>query len=252
MTARCPKGQFLVSGGFQRTNFRSDGGDYITESRMASKKSWTVTGSAYGTGQGELTAIAYCARMSKPKLTEVASCPAPIAANQLASTTTPSCPKGKRLVAGGFSNGGGSPNAFFAEGTINRSNSFTARSYGFFGAGLEPDGLRLLLAGEGLVRHPRPAAVQTDAAKSLMPLDSRHLTLSPVALSLRVTWVAVAETVTAVPFALEVSPVETNGRVAVYEPLRVADGLHALPVAAGRRHLDERRSSGRSSTRPWS
>jgi len=133
VTARCPNGQFLVSGGFQRTNFRSDGGDYVTESRMASKKSWTVTGSAYGTGQGELTAIAYCARMSKPMLTEVSSSPAPIGANQLASTTTPSCPKGKRLVAGGFSNGGGSPNAFFAEGTINPSNSFTARSYGFFG-----------------------------------------------------------------------------------------------------------------------
>ena len=133
VTARCPKGQFLVSGGFQRTNWRSDGGDYVTESRMASKKSWTVTGSAYGTGQGELTAIAYCARMSKPKLTEVTSSPAPIGANELASTTTRSCPKGRRLVAGGFSNGGGSPNAFFAEGTINPSNSFTARSYGFFG-----------------------------------------------------------------------------------------------------------------------
>jgi hypothetical protein len=132
VTARCPSGQFLVSGGFQRTNFRSDGGDYITESRMASKKAWTVTGSAYGTGQGELTAIAYCARMSKPKLTEVSSSPAPIGANQLASTTTPSCPKGKRLVAGGFSNGP-SPNAFFADGAINPSNSFTARSYGFFG-----------------------------------------------------------------------------------------------------------------------
>jgi hypothetical protein len=133
VTATCPNGQFLVSGGFQRTNFRSDGGDYITESRMASKKSWTVTGSAYGDGQGELTAIAYCARMSKPKLTQVSSSPAPIAASQLASTTTPSCPKGRRLVAGGFSNGGGSPNAFFAEGTINQNNSFTARSYGFFG-----------------------------------------------------------------------------------------------------------------------
>jgi hypothetical protein len=132
VTARCPRGQFLVSGGFQRTNFRSDGGDYITESRMASKKAWTVTGSAYGTGQGELTAIAYCARMPKPKLTEVTSSPAPIGASQLASATTPACPGGKRLVAGGFSNGS-SPNAFFAEGTINRNNSFTARSYGFFG-----------------------------------------------------------------------------------------------------------------------
>jgi hypothetical protein len=133
VTARCPRGQFLVSGGFQRTNFRSDGGDYITESRAAGPKAWTVSGSAYGpTGQGELTAIAYCARMSKPKLTQVSSSPAPIGANQLASATTPTCPRGKRLVAGGFSNGG-SPNAFFAEGTINANNSFTARSYGFFG-----------------------------------------------------------------------------------------------------------------------
>ena len=31
------------------------------------------------------------------------------------------------------SNGGGSPNAFFADGAINQNNSFTARSYGFFG-----------------------------------------------------------------------------------------------------------------------
>ena len=132
VTAHCPRGQFLVSGGFQRTNFRSDGGDYITESRAAGPQAWTVTGSAYGTGQGELTAIAYCARMSRPKLTEVTSSPAPIGAGQLASSTTAACPAGKQLVGGGFSNGG-SPNAFFAEGTINRNDTFTARSYGFFG-----------------------------------------------------------------------------------------------------------------------
>src|SRR5919204_402248 len=47
VTARCPKGQFLVSGGFQRTNFRSDGGNYVTESRAAGPRAWTVTGSAY-------------------------------------------------------------------------------------------------------------------------------------------------------------------------------------------------------------
>jgi len=132
VTARCPKGQFLVSGGFQRTNFRSDGGDYITESRAAGPKAWTVSGAAYGTGQGELTAIAYCARMPKPKLTEVRSGPVPVNASQVGSTTTSSCPKGKRLVAGGFSSGGSS-NAFFAEGTMNSNNSFTTRSYGFFG-----------------------------------------------------------------------------------------------------------------------
>lgn len=133
VTARCPNGQFLVSGGFQRTNFRSDGGDYITESRAAGPKAWTVSGSAYGpTGQGELTAIAYCARMRKPLLSEVSSSPVPVTANQVGSTTTSACPKGKRLVAGGFSSGGSS-NAFFAEGTMNSNSTFTTRSYGFFG-----------------------------------------------------------------------------------------------------------------------
>jgi hypothetical protein len=132
VTARCPKGQFLVSGGFQRTDFRSDGGDYITENRAAGKKAWTVSGHAYGTGSGELTAIAYCARMSKPKLTEVASSPVPIGANQSAKATTQSCPAGKRLVTGGFSTGG-SNNSFFADGTINSNNTFSVSNFGFFG-----------------------------------------------------------------------------------------------------------------------
>jgi hypothetical protein len=136
VTARCPKGQFLVSGGFQRTNFRGDGGNYVTESRAAGPRAWTVSGSAYtayGTiGQGELTAIAYCARMKKPRLTEVSSSPVALSANQVGSTTSPACPKGKRLVAGGFSSGG-SRNAFFADGEMNPGNTFTTRSYGFFG-----------------------------------------------------------------------------------------------------------------------
>jgi hypothetical protein len=133
VTARCPKGQFLVSGGFQRTNFRSDGGNYVSESRAVGTKAWRVSGSAYGpTGQGELTSIAYCAKMKKPKLTQVTSSPAPVGANQVGSATSASCPKGKRLVAGGFSSGGSS-NAFFAEGTMNPNNTFTTRSYGFFG-----------------------------------------------------------------------------------------------------------------------
>ena len=132
VTAKCPKGQFLVSGGFQRTDFRSDGGDYVTESRASGKKAWAVSGHAYGTGSGELTAIAYCARMSKPKLTEVASSPVPVGANQSAKATTASCPAGRRLVAGGF-NTGGSNNSFFAEGTINQNDTFSVSNFGFFG-----------------------------------------------------------------------------------------------------------------------
>jgi hypothetical protein len=132
VTARCPRGQFLVSGGFQRTDFRSDGGDYVTESRAIGTKVWTVTGHAFGTGSGELTAIAYCARMKRPLLQEVTSSPVPIGASTSARTTTAACPGGTRLVAGGFSTGG-SINALFDEGTINRDNTFTASTYGFFG-----------------------------------------------------------------------------------------------------------------------
>jgi hypothetical protein len=132
VTARCPRGQFLLSGGFQRTDFRSDGGDYVTESKAAGN-AWTVSGHAYGVGSGELTSIAYCARMKKPILTEVTSSPVPVGAGQNASTTTPTCPAGRRLVAGGFSTGG-SIDTLFAQGTLNPNNSFTATSHGFFGA----------------------------------------------------------------------------------------------------------------------
>ncbi len=83
VTARCPKGQSLVSGGFQRTDFRSDGGDYVTESHAVGTKAWVVSGHAYGVGSGELTSIAYCARMKRPIITEVASSPAPVAAGRL-------------------------------------------------------------------------------------------------------------------------------------------------------------------------
>jgi hypothetical protein len=132
VTARCPKGQSLVSGGFQRTDFRSDGGDYVTESHAVGTKAWVVSGHAYGTGSGELTAIAYCAKMKRPIISEVVSSPAPVAAGGSATTTTPACPAGKRLVTGGFSSGG-STDAFFAQGTFNPTGTFSATSYGFFG-----------------------------------------------------------------------------------------------------------------------
>jgi hypothetical protein len=117
----------------RRTDFRSDGGDYVTESHAVGTKAWTVSGHAYGTGSGELTAIAYCARMKRPIITEVASSPAPVAASGSATTTTPPCPAGKRLVTGGFSTGG-STDALFAQGAFSPDGTFSATSYGFFGA----------------------------------------------------------------------------------------------------------------------
>jgi hypothetical protein len=133
VTASCPNGQFLVSGGFQRTDFRSDGGDYVTESHASGPRAWVVSGHAYGTGSGELTAIAYCARMKQPILTEVASSPAPVGTGSAATTTTPACPSGNRLITGGFSLNG-STNALFAQGSFNPDGTWSASGYGFFGA----------------------------------------------------------------------------------------------------------------------
>lgn len=136
VVARCPKGQVLMSGGYQRFDFLGDGGNYPTESRAISSKSWRVSGTAYGAYGGELTAIAYCVRSKRRLLTEVsASTPLPFGA--AATVTTPSCPKGRRLTSGGFSMNGSEKN-FFAGGSINQNNTWTATGYGFFGPAPPP------------------------------------------------------------------------------------------------------------------
>jgi hypothetical protein len=130
VVATCPKGQMLMSGGYQRFDFLGDGGNYPTESRAISSRSWQVSGTAYGAYGGELTAIAYCVRSKRALLTEV-SAAAPLPMGAAASATTPACPNGRRLTAGGFS---ASDKTFFAGGSINANNTWTAHGYGFFGA----------------------------------------------------------------------------------------------------------------------
>jgi hypothetical protein len=133
--ARCPSGQKLITGGFQRTNFGSDGGDYVTESRAVGSNAWKVTGSAFigsgTTGGGELTAIAYCATSTKRILTEVNSAPVPVAQGMNASVTTPSCPGKLRLTTTGFALD--SLNAFYAGNSINGGDTTTASAFGNFG-----------------------------------------------------------------------------------------------------------------------
>ena len=135
-TARCPKGQQLVTGGFQRTNFASDGGNYVTESRAVGSNAWRVSGSAFTgtefTGGGELTAIAYCVRHRGPILTEVPSTPVTVAAAASASATTPSCPGGLTLTTTGFILGD-SRNAFYAGSSLNSDGTTTANAFGYFG-----------------------------------------------------------------------------------------------------------------------
>jgi hypothetical protein len=128
--ATCPGRRELLGGGFQRTDFTGRGGDYVTESRAISDKSWSVTGHAFGGFGGQLTAIAYCWRSKKPLLTEV-SASTSIATGQFGTATTPSCPVG-HLVFGGFST---SPSgaALFTDGFINTNGSWQASALDHFG-----------------------------------------------------------------------------------------------------------------------
>jgi hypothetical protein len=133
--ARCPSGQKLITGGFQRTNFASDGGNYVTESRAVGSSAWKVTGSAYigsgTTGGGELTAIAYCARSKKRILTEVSSDPTAIAQGAGGSATTPKCPGSLRLTTTGFALD--TRNAFYAGSSLNGGDTTTANAFGYLG-----------------------------------------------------------------------------------------------------------------------
>jgi len=131
-TARCPKGQFLITGGFQRTDFGADGGNYITESRADGPRAWRVSGSAFPLGGGELTAIAYCVRHKGPILREV-SANADVPAGGIATATTPSCPSRLRLTSTGFSTDGSS-NAFFIGSSLNGDGSSSTTAVGHFGA----------------------------------------------------------------------------------------------------------------------
>jgi hypothetical protein len=129
-TARCPKGQYLITGGFQRTDFASDGGNYVTESRADGTKAWRVTGSAFN-GSGELTAIAYCVRHKGAILKEVSASTALDAAST-GSATTPPCPAGLTLTTAGFSLDS-SPNGFYAGSSLNPDGTTTATAFGYFG-----------------------------------------------------------------------------------------------------------------------
>lgn len=100
-TATCPGKRRLFGGGFQRTNFVSRGGNYVTASHAISPKTWLVSGRAFGGFGGELTAIADCRRSGKPLVTEV-------------SATT-------------------SGSTLFANGYLNADGSWSAGGYNAFG-----------------------------------------------------------------------------------------------------------------------
>ena len=132
VTATCRKGQQLMSGGYQRTDFLGDGGNWVTESRAIGTRAWRVSGRAYGAYGGELTAIAYCIKSKRRLLTEVSNS-APLLLATAASATTPDCPGKSRLTSGGFS-ANGSSDTWFGGGFIDpAADTWTATGYGRFG-----------------------------------------------------------------------------------------------------------------------
>src|SRR5262245_16503789 len=124
--ATCPGRRHLFSGGFQRTDFISKGGNYVMESRAISDKSWRVVGHAFGHFGGELTAIAYCARSRRPMISEVSSSTS--LGVGYGTATTPTCPPGTRMTAGGFSSNG-SVTTFLTNGLINPNGTWSASGY---------------------------------------------------------------------------------------------------------------------------
>ena len=108
------------------------GGDYITESRAEGTDAWRVSGGATGENGGELTAIAYCGDDSSLPIKEV-STEVSVGEGKAASATTPRCPQGYALIAGGWSFGD-SHNGLFANGYFTRAGTWAATGYGWFGS----------------------------------------------------------------------------------------------------------------------
>jgi hypothetical protein len=140
VTARCPQGTQVFSGGFQRTNFRTPefatngvyyGGNYITESRAVGN-GWRVSAGATGINGGELTAIAYCATDRSLPIATVSHSTS-VGEGEAASATSPRCPAGRALIAGGFSFGG-SDKGLVANGYFTRGGTWSATGYGWFGS----------------------------------------------------------------------------------------------------------------------
>jgi hypothetical protein len=124
--ARCPGRRKLFAGGFQRTDFVSAGGNYVTASHAISGRAWMVRAHAFGQFGGRITAIAYCTRSRRPLLTTVGATTS--LGPGVGTATTPACPPGTRMTAGGFSTNG-STTVFLTNGMLNPDGTWSASGY---------------------------------------------------------------------------------------------------------------------------
>jgi hypothetical protein len=133
VVAKCPgRRRHLIGGGFQRTDFVGRGGDYVTESRATSSKTWRVTASAFGGFGGEITAIAYCLRRGHPLVKQVSSRTVSIEKGEVGYVRTPRCPGKRRLVYGGFKTFPKKA-AFMTDGRFHRNQSWSTAAFNNFG-----------------------------------------------------------------------------------------------------------------------
>jgi hypothetical protein len=176
VTAQCPDGTQLFSGGFQRTNFTTPeityGGNYITESRAVNGNAWRVSAGATGDDGGELVAIAHCADEDESLPLSEVSASVEVAEKESATAVTPSCPQGRALTAGGFSFNG-SHDALFGEGYFTREGTWSATAYGWFGsAELTAYGYCLRVSDVSRAAFPPAPKVEPAAAVEEVEEDS--------------------------------------------------------------------------------
>jgi len=122
---RCTGKRVLLGGGFQRTDFTNFGGDFVTESYAVAPNVWRVSGTAFGTFNGELTGIAYCRKKGG---TLAVNATAPVQPHTVGSATTPPCPGNKVMTWTGFTT---DPlgSMFFAGSKFNPDDTVTGFAY---------------------------------------------------------------------------------------------------------------------------
>jgi hypothetical protein len=101
VTARCPRGTKVASGGFDNPDFNVNGTNvaaFPSESKKTGKREWTVTGTELGSDPGELVAQVNChERKGLKTFDETLSIDSPGVYDVVAE-----CAPGRRVVSGGF------------------------------------------------------------------------------------------------------------------------------------------------------
>jgi hypothetical protein len=107
-SARCPRGNTVISGGFDNPGFKDlepgHPGLFAYASHKSRVRKWTVGAQNDNNGAGTETVFAYC-RTAKPLETRSARTTVPNTGAQH-GTATAMCPSGLKAISGGFDNPG--------------------------------------------------------------------------------------------------------------------------------------------------